>query len=72
MQTQKKKIPIRITVVDAAEILKISQRGAREVLKEIKQKNNKPLKTLVTIKEFCRHTGFTFEELDLHYNGYSR
>ncbi len=70
MEKEKKKLPIRMTVQNVADIMNVSQRTAQEVLKEIKKKNKKPLKNLVTLTEFCLHTGFTLEEIHIHYNGY--
>ncbi len=69
MEKIKKKIPIRIRVEEAADILKISQRAASKVLREISAKSNKPNKKVVTLKEFCDHNGFSMEEIKLHFLG---
>jgi hypothetical protein len=69
MEKRKKKIPIRIRVEDAADILGISLRSASKVLREISARSKKPNKKVVTLKEFCDHNGFSMEEIKLHFLG---
>lgn len=70
MEKKKKKMPMRIRVEVAADILEISPRQASKVLREISSKSNKTFKKVVTIREFCEHTGFSYEEMDMYFNGF--
>jgi len=71
MEKEVKKLPVRILPEHAASILNISLRSAQNELREIKKLNSKKFKKkYVTLKEFCDYTGFTVEEINIHFNGF--
>lgn len=48
---------------EAAMLLKKTIRTAQNVLKKIREKNNKAARMPVTLQEFCGHFGFDIEEV---------
>jgi hypothetical protein len=38
-----------------------SERTARRICTRIRQQNNKPLRSMITVEEFCQYSGLTVE-----------
>jgi hypothetical protein len=56
-------IPNRVVIYtkDVVNITGLSDRTARHMLSIIRKKNNKPPSSLISIHEFCQHTGLKEE-----------
>lgn len=56
-------IPNRVVIYtkDVVNITGRSDRTARHILSAIRKKNNKPPASLISISEFCEHTGLKEE-----------
>jgi len=49
---------------DAAQLIGISEREAQRLFQEMRLAYNKKKHQYITVKEFCKYTGITEEEID--------
>ena len=60
-------VPLCIIPIEAAIIIRRSNRTAERILNDIRFLLLKKTHQLVTIKEFCDHMGLVYEEVIQHY-----